>query len=227
MTTKRTVVVVDDEAQIRRLVREILEREGFYVEDAANATDGLALIERAKPAVVVLDLMLPDMDGMEALETLRRTSNVPVILLTGRASEADRVRGLDLGADDYVVKPFLPRELAARVRAADRRRSSAPKERLEVGDIVVDPSAREVFVGGSQVELTPREFEVLAFLAASPHTVFSRDDLLTSVWDSSSEWQDPDTVTEHIRRLRHKVEDDPASPKRLVTVRGAGYRLDP
>jgi DNA-binding response OmpR family regulator len=227
VTPKRTVVVVDDEAPIRRLVRQILEREGFDVEDAATAADGIALIGRTRPAVVLLDLTLPDMDGTEVLATLRETTSVPIILLTGRASEADRVVGLDLGADDYVVKPFLPRELAARVRAVDRRRAAAPKQRLEVGDIVVDPSSREVFVRGEQVELTPREFDVLAFLATSPHTVFSREDLLASVWDSSSEWQDPDTVTEHVRRLRHKVEDDPAQPKRLVTVRGAGYRLDP
>jgi two-component system, OmpR family, phosphate regulon response regulator PhoB len=177
--------------------------------------------------VVLLDLSLPDLDGTEVLRRVRETSEVPVILLTGRAAESDRVLGLDLGADDYVVKPFLPRELAARVRAADRRRVTVPKERLEVGAITVDPSSREVFVRGVAVELTPRELDVLVFLASSPRTVFSREQLLSAVWDSSSEWQDPDTVTEHIRRLRHKVEDDPAAPTRIVTVRGSGYRLDP
>jgi two-component system, OmpR family, phosphate regulon response regulator PhoB len=224
---KRTIVVIDDEPSIRKLIRQILEREDFDVADAGTGEEGLTLVERARPAVVLLDLTLPDLDGTEVLRRLRETTDVPVILLTGRAGESDRVLGLDLGADDYVVKPFLPRELAARVRAADRRRAPAPKGRLEVGEIAVDATAREVFLRGDRVDLTPREFDVLAFLASSPRTVFSREQLLSSVWDSSSEWQDPDTVTEHIRRLRHKLEDDPSKPARLVTVRGAGYRLDP
>jgi DNA-binding response OmpR family regulator len=224
-----TVLVVDDEPMVREVVITYLEREGFVVHEASDGRSALSMIETTRPDLVVLDVMLPKVDGFSVLGEVRRHSDVPVILLTARTEEPDRVLGLELGADDYVVKPFSPRELAARVRTVLRRtRSTEPVgERLTFPGIEIDGVTREVLVEGQPVELTPKEFDLLAFLAASPRQVFSRGQLLEQVWDSSAEWQDPSTVTVHIRRLRQKIEKDPEQPRTITTAWGVGYRFEP
>jgi DNA-binding response OmpR family regulator len=223
------VLVVDDDERVRRLVLTTLRREGFDVIEAVDGAGALSAVTDQPPDVLLLDLALPGLDGLDVLRSLREATTIPIIVLTGRATEADRVLGLDLGADDYVVKPFLPRELAARVRAVARRAgaNATPEPIVRFDDLVIDRSAREVFRGDEPVELTAREFDLLLHLASSPRTVFSREQLLRDVWESSSSWQDPDTVTEHVRRLRRKLEADPSRPEMLVTVRGVGYRFDP
>jgi DNA-binding response OmpR family regulator len=226
------VLVVDDDAQVRQLLTEALEGEGFAVVEAADGEAALALFEMNPPALVVLDVRLPGLDGLQLLARIRRAGQVPVILLTARGEESDRVVGFDLGADDYVVKPFSPREVVARVRAVLRRVAPAAPaaplaERLEYGDLVIDLAAREVTANGRAVHLTRREFDLLAFLASSPRRVFSREQLLDRVWESQPGWQSPTTVTEHMRRLRQQVEADPDQPRHLVSVRGVGYRFEP
>lgn len=227
MESDRTrVLVVEDVAAIAALVRQALEAEGMevhHVADLAGARDRLA---SRPPDVMVLDVELPDGSGLDLLQD-RDGWDVPVVILSSREDEADRVLGLDLGAEDYVVKPFFPRELAARVRRAAGRPAAAPPSRLVFDGLVVDLASREVSVGGATVSLTGREFDLLAHLASAPRTVFSREDLLRDVWNSSSEWQSAATITEHVRRLRQKVETDPARPRRIVTVGRAGYRLEP
>ncbi len=222
------ILVVDDEPMVREVVGRYLERDGFRVDVAADGRTALDLVRSNPPDVLILDVMLPAGDGFSVLQELRKTSTVPVILLTARGEETDRVLGLELGADDYVVKPFSPRELAARVRSVLRRTRPGPAgARLEFEGLVIDPGTREVLLAGKSVELTPKEFDLLAFLAAHPRQVFSRGQLLQQVWDSSADWQDPTTVTVHVRRLRAKLEEDPADPSWLVTVWGVGYRFEP
>jgi DNA-binding response OmpR family regulator len=227
--TARSILVVDDEPMVREVVATYLDREGFDVSEAADGRSALDAIARRKPDLVVLDVMLPEIDGFSILGELRKRSDIPVILLTARTEEADRVLGLELGADDYVVKPFSPRELAARVRSVLRRAGAPPSgsQRIVHGDLEIDGAAREVRVGGRLVELTAKEFDLLAFLAAAPRRVFSRGQLLEHVWDSSADWQDPSTVTVHIRRIRQKIERDPEHPERITTVWGVGYRFEP
>lgn len=221
------VLVVDDEATVRDVVARYLERDGFRVEQAADGVSAVAAIAK-HPDLVVLDLMLPGVDGLSILRQLRRSGEVPVILLTARGEEMDRVLGLELGADDYVVKPFSPRELAARVRSVLRRQQlPIGARRMEFDGLVIDVAAREVLVDGSRAETRPREFDLLAFLAASPRQVFSRTQLLEQVWNSPAEYQDLSTVTVHIRRLRQKIEKDPMRPRWLTTVWGIGYRFEP
>jgi DNA-binding response OmpR family regulator len=221
---KRRVLVVDDEP----MVPAYLRRAGFLVEEAGDAAAALRAVQRTSPDLIVLDVMLPGADGLSILGHLRRTVATPVILLTARTDEADRVTGLDLGADDYVTKPFSPRELAARVRSVLRRSLPAPPQRrLEFDGLVVDGETREVRVSGRAAGLTPREFELLAFLAASPRRVYSRAELLEQVWDSSPDYQDPSTVTVHVRRIRRKIEHDPEQPRWVQTVWGVGYRFEP
>jgi DNA-binding response OmpR family regulator len=224
-----TVLVVDDEPMVREVVVTYLERDGFLVHEASDGRTALSMIETTRPDLVVLDVMLPKVDGFSVLGEVRRRSDVPIILLTARTDEPDRVLGLELGADDYVVKPFSPRELAARVRTVLRRtRSAEPAgERLTFDGIEIDGATREVLVEGDLIDLTPKEFDLLEFLAASPRQVFSRGQLLEQVWDSSAEWQDPSTVTVHIRRLRRKIEQDPEQPRRITTSWGVGYRFEP
>jgi DNA-binding response OmpR family regulator len=172
--------------------------------------------------------MLPEKDGFAVLHEVRKDSTIPVILLTARGEEPDRVVGLELGADDYVVKPFSPRELTARVRSVLRRTRPEPvNETLTFDDLEIDRRSREVRVGGRLAELTPREFDLLVFIASHPRQVFSRGQLLQHVWESSSDWQDPATVTVHIGRLRTKLEANPAKPRRIATVWGVGYRFEP
>ena len=222
------MLVVDDDEAVRVLLTRYLEMEGFQVDQVSDGGGALAAIASTNPNLVLLDLMLPAQDGLDILTRLRRDSDVPVILLTARGSEADRILGLKLGADDYVVKPFSLGELTARINSVLRRsRSAAPQQVLQFEGLSLDLATREVTVGDLLVSTTAREFDLLAFLASSPRQVFSRQQLLENVWDSSGEWQDPDTVTEHVRRIRRRIEPDPDHPRWIKTVRGVGYRFDP
>jgi DNA-binding response OmpR family regulator len=224
------VLVVDDEPTVREVVVGYLRRDGHEVREADDGPSALHLLDTEEFHLVVLDMMLPGVNGLDILRHIRSAGDMPVIMLTARAEESDRVAGLELGADDYVVKPFSPRELAARVNGVLRRaapKSPAPSDRLEFDGLVVDNRSREVTLGDELVELTPKEFDVLAHLAASPREVFSRADLLRDVWQSSPDWQDPATVTVHVRRIRNKIETDPEHPRWITTVWGVGYRFEP
>jgi DNA-binding response OmpR family regulator len=223
-----TVLVVDDEPIVRDVIVRYLRRDGFETLEAGDGEEARALLEQGGPSLVVLDVMLPGPDGLELCRWIRGRSDLPVIMLTARGEEADRIVGLELGADDYVTKPFSPRELAARVRAV-LRRTDAPAvrgERLEFGGVVLDGASREVTRGGELVSLTAREFDLLWFLAANPRRVFSRDLLMQRIWGHAPAL-DTGTVTVHVRRLREKLEADPAHPVHLQTVWGVGYRFDP
>jgi DNA-binding response OmpR family regulator len=227
--TGQRILVVDDEPIVREVVCAYLDREGFRVSEAATGTAAIEQINADEPHLIILDVMLPGIDGLTVLNALRRESDVPVILLSARHEESDRVLGLELGADDYVVKPFSPRELVARVRTVLKRlnKSTLDYQRFEFGSLVVDGRTRETFVDTKSIDLAPREFELLEFLCGSPRQVFSRVQLLEHVWNSSSEWQDPATVTVHVRRLRQKIEPDPEEPRWIRTVWGVGYRFEP
>lgn len=227
MRAKR-VLIVDDEPMVREVVTRYLEQDGFGVAEAATGDEALTKLDAFRPDLVVLDIMLPGINGLDLLTGIRAERDLPVIMLTARADETDRVIGLELGADDYVIKPFSPRELTARIRSV-LRRAGAPREpagTIEAGNLTIDLASREVAVDGREAPLTVKEFDLLAFLAQSPRQVFSRSQLLHHVWDSSPEWQDPSTVTVHIRRIRNKIEPDPEAPRYLVTVRGVGYRFE-
>jgi DNA-binding response OmpR family regulator len=221
------VLVVDDDAVISGLVRDSLEREGFVVQEAADGASALDLLAKQSAHLVILDVNLPARGGFEVLSAIRASWAIPVIMLTGRVSEIDRVLGLELGADDYVAKPFSPRELAARVRAVLRRSTSPPNHDLDFGDLKINVATREVHLRGDTVDLTAREFDLLAFLAGSPREVFSHAQLLAQVWHSTSGWQDPATITEHVRRIRAKIEQDRTHPRWIRTVRAAGYAFEP
>ena len=230
MPDRARVLVVDDDPNVAEVVTRYLERDGFVAE---LARDGHAALDRAlavPPDLVVLDLMLPGIDGLEVCRRLRALAPVPVIMLTARGNEADRVIGLELGADDYLAKPFSPRELMARVRAV-LRRAQGPLAAPAAGptvlvddDLTVDVAARQARLAGQVVGLTSREFELLAYLMRHPQRAFRREDLLAGVWGYSV--GDTSTVTVHVRRLREKVEPDPANPARIVTVWGVGYRWE-
>ena len=223
-----TILVVDDDLDLVDVVRTALEREGFAVDDASDGATALDKIADDAPELVVLDLGLPKVRGLDVLRQVRADTEVPVIVLSGRSDEADRIIGLELGADDYVVKPFSPRELVARVRSVLRRSSTAPTSAfVTFDDLRLDLSTREVWVRGEPIELRRREFDLLAFLCESPRQVFTREQLLRHVWDSEPEWQGIGTVSEHVHRLRAKVEVDPAKPRHILTVRGVGYRFVP
>ncbi|HXR12138.1 MAG TPA: response regulator transcription factor [Gaiellaceae bacterium] len=224
-----TVLVVDDEPIVRDVVARYLRRDGFTALEAEDGEGARRMIEEHEPELVVLDVMLPGVDGLELCRWIRGRSSLPVILLTARGEEADRIVGLELGADDYVTKPFSPRELAARVRAVLRRSTASTTltaERIAFGDVVLDGASRTVARAGEAVTLTAREFDLLWFLASHPGRVFSRDQLMDRVWGYSSA-VDTGTVTVHMRRLREKIEGDPAHPRHLQTVWSVGYRLDP
>jgi DNA-binding response OmpR family regulator len=223
-----TVLVVDDEPIVRDVIVRYLQRDGFATLEAGDGDRARELIEAAEPALVVLDVMIPGTDGLELCRWIRGRSELPVIMLTARGEESDRIVGLELGADDYVTKPFSPRELAARVRTVLRRSGAAQAraERIEFADVVLDGASREVTKGGEVVMLTAREFDLLWFLATNPRRVFSRSHIMDRVWGHSPAL-DTGTVTVHIRRLREKLESDPAHPAHLQTVWGVGYRFDP
>jgi DNA-binding response OmpR family regulator len=225
-----SVLVVDDEPTIAEVVSRYLERAGYRTRTAADGPGALALIGSQRPDLVVLDLMLPGIDGLEVMRRMRHAAEAPigVILLTAKGEEADRVIGLRLGADDYVVKPFSPLELVARVDAVLRRVETAPAQEaaIELDDLTIDPAARQVFAGGEEVVLTQREFDVLLFLARHPGQAFSRNQLMDAIWQYSF-YTDTSTVTVHIRRLRSKIEADPSRPRHIQTVWGVGYRFAP
>jgi DNA-binding response OmpR family regulator len=222
------VLVVDDEPMIREIVVGYLERDGFKTLEAADGDRARELLEHDSPDLVVLDLMLPGTDGLELCRWIRSRSRLPVIMLTARGEETDRIVGLELGADDYVTKPFSPRELAARVRTVLRRAETevVADERLSYNGLVIDFSSREVTKGGESLRLTAREFDLLWFLASHPRRVFSREHLMRRVWGYSAAL-DTGTVTVHMRRLREKIEDEPSRPRHLETVWGVGYRFSP
>ncbi|HET9731318.1 MAG TPA: response regulator transcription factor [Acidimicrobiales bacterium] len=222
------LLVVDDDDDVRAMVSQILSADGYRVLEARDGKGALEAVVEQSPDLVLLDVVLGGEDGMDVLATLRRTSDVPVIMLTGKGQEIDRVLGLKLGADDYVVKPFSPAELSARIGSVLRR--SRPREvsgRMQFADLAIDPTTREIILHGQVVEMTAKEFDLLAFLARSPRQVFSRAQLLENVWESSSDWQGEGTVTEHVRRIRRKIEEDPDNPRWVRTVRGVGYRFEP
>lgn len=223
------ILVIDDEPRVREVVADYLTREGFRVSEAGDAAVARRILETSPPDLVVLDIMFPGASGLDLLVELRRRGSLPVIVLTARIDEADRVLGLELGADDYVTKPFSPRELTARVKSVLRRSSMPPPagDRLEFGELVIDLRGRRCSVGGEFKELTAKEFDLLAYLASNPGQVFGRSRLLDQVWDSSPEWQDPATVTVHVRRIRNKIETDPSRPRWVTTVWGVGYRFEP
>ncbi|MDE3023939.1 MAG: response regulator transcription factor [Acidobacteriota bacterium] len=223
-----TVLVVDDEPIVRDVVVRYLRRDGHTTLEAEDGTGARRVFEAEEPSLVVLDVMLPGTDGLTLCRWIRERSDVPVILLTARGEEADRIVGLELGADDYVTKPFSPRELAARVRTVLRRSERGPARAgvLAFGAVTLDGSTREVRKAGELVPLTAREFDLLSFLASHPRQVFSRDQLMDRVWGYETAI-DTGTVTVHVRRLREKIEDDPAQPAHLQTVWGVGYRLSP
>jgi DNA-binding response OmpR family regulator len=223
-----TVLVVDDEPIVRDVVVRYLEREGYRTLEAASGTRARELLERELPHLVVLDLMLPGTDGLALCRWIRARSDLPVIMLTARGEEADRIVGLEVGADDYVTKPFSPRELVARVRTVLRRSKPIDADRpaLSFENLDIDPATHEVRKQGVAVAITAREFELLWFLASHPRRVFSRDQLMNRVWGYEAAL-DTGTVTVHIRRLREKIEDEPSRPRFLETVWGVGYRFVP
>jgi DNA-binding response OmpR family regulator len=226
------ILIVDDDPEILDMLRRLLESDDYQVEAVSTAPDALAAVVREEPDLVLLDVVLGTEDGRDLLREMRLVCDVPVVFLTGRGSEIDRVAGLKMGAVDYIVKPFSPGELSARVASILRRvqrqaTAPAPRSIMEIGDLVIDVGSREVNLAGSPLMFTAKEFDLLVFLASSPRQVFSRQQLLESVWGSSGEWQDEATVTEHIRRVRRKIEADPDHPKRISTVRGVGYRFEP
>jgi DNA-binding response OmpR family regulator len=223
-----TILVVDDEPVVRDVVVRYLRRDGFATLEAGTGEDARELIETQEPSLVVLDVMLPGTDGLELCRWIRGRSDLPVILLTARADETDRIVGLELGADDYVTKPFSPRELAVRVRTVLRRSgySGTAHSAIEVGELHLDNGARRVTRRGEPLTLTLKEFDLLWFLASHPQLVFSRETLMERVWGYQAAF-DTGTVTVHVRRLREKIEADPTQPQHLQTVWGAGYRFDP
>jgi two-component system phosphate regulon response regulator PhoB len=220
------VLLAEDDEMSRSATCQFLRRFGYKVGEATDGPSALREASMGHYDLVILDLGLPGIGGEEVLGRLRRSGGMPVIVLTGRSEEAERVRVLDLGADDYVVKPCSLHELEARIRAVLRRGQVTPASgRIELGRLVVDKTLHRVELDGHTLDLTPKEFDLLAFLAASPDQVYSREELLEHVWGSTQDWQDPATVTEHVRRLRLKLEADPSTPRWLQTVRGVGYRL--
>ncbi len=230
MSEPAHILVVDDDPNVAEVLGRYLEREGYVVETSGDGADALARALADLPDLVVLDLMLPGIDGLEVCRRLRAVAPIPVIMLTARGEESDRILGLELGADDYVAKPFSPREVVARVRAVLRRASattdtSLPRGgQLESDDLRVDVAAHQVWRASEAVVLTAREFDLLVFLMRRPGQVFRREELLEHVWGYT--YGDTSTVTVHVRRLREKIEVDPSQPRRLSTVWGVGYRFE-
>ena len=223
------ILVVDDEPNIREVVGLYLRREGYDVLSAADGEEALELYRRDRPDLVILDLILPRLGGLEVCRRMQAERKVPLIMLTAKGEEADRVLGLDAGADDYVVKPFRPRELMARVSALLRRNGDRTGQMdgsvLAFDGLRIDPNTREVMIRDTPVALTAREFDLLYYLASSPGRAFTRDQLMEALWGQAFA-ADPSTVTMHVRRLREKIEADPGQPRRLLTVWGEGYRFD-
>ena len=223
------ILVVEDEPSVGEVVSLYLRRAGYQVTVISDGHLALAELEKQLPHLLILDLMLPGASGLEITDWLRARSDVPIIMLTARSSEMDRIAGLEIGADDYVTKPFSPQELVSRVRAVLRRSMplvEKPSMPVTHNDLSIDPQTRVVCVNDQEINLTAREFDLLWHLARHPRQVFTRDQLLESIW-GLAEYIDPSTVTVHIRRLREKIEKDSAKPRHLVTVWGVGYRFEP
>jgi DNA-binding response OmpR family regulator len=225
----RTILLVDDDALMRRSLAFHLEQAGYQVHTSANAEDAISLVKHTPPDLVLLDIALPGMDGLEALRELKAQQNVPVIFITGRRREFDEVLGLELGADDYITKPFDVDVVLAHIKAVLRRtdgsaHSDKKLQRLAVGDLEIDPQSHTATCAGSALNLSPREFDLLLLLASQPDTVISTEELLSQVWGAEFIGQ-PQVVYVHIRWLREKIEDNPAAPTRIETVRGLGYRF--
>ncbi|HHY36362.1 MAG TPA: response regulator transcription factor [Firmicutes bacterium] len=225
---REKILIVDDEDTILEFLRINLEKNGFTVVAAGDGKEALRLARQEQPRCILLDVMLPGLDGFEVLRELRKTMDVPVIMLTAKGDDIDKILGLELGADDYVTKPFNPRELVARIKAILRRveKTAANSEEgvITVGDLTLDLERHRVEVRGRVVDLTPKEFELLELLMANPGKVFSRDALLSQVWGYDY-FGDTKTVDVHIRRLREKIEVDPSSPVNIITVWGVGYKF--
>lgn len=227
------ILVVDDDAEITKLLENYLTGEGYEVVVASSGASALTATSSAEPDLVLLDIVLGAEDGRDVLRELRLISDVPTIFLTGRGLESERIAGLKMGADDYIVKPFALGEVSARIESVLRRsgvslaQNEIERPNLKFGELQINESTHEVRLAGELLDLTSKEFSLLAFLASSPRQVFSREQLLEQVWSSSSEWQNDATVTEHIRRLRSKIESDPDHPRWITTVRGFGYRFEP
>ncbi len=227
--TGRSILVVEDDPTVAEVVVRYLERDGH---DVCAVDDGIAALEAVRvehPRLMVLDLMLPGLDGLEVCRRVRDVAPLPVVMLTARGEEEDRIAGFEIGADDYLAKPFSPRELVARVNAVLRRTegdvAAADHEPIRVGDLVIAPGPRELTVAGKRVTITAKEFDLLEFLVRNPRRAFRREELLERVWGYTV--GDTATVTVHIRRVREKIEEDPSAPRHLVTVWGVGYRFDP
>ena len=226
-----SVLLVDDDDDVRAFLRSRLEANNLLVAEATSGEEALRIIDDSFD-LVILDIGLPGIDGFTVLRSLRERYRLPIIVVSGATDEADRVLALEIGADDYVVKPFLPRELVARIQVQLRRTTqpveAPPQEhRIFFNDVVLDGHALQAHRGGEVLPLTNKEFDLLLFLASSPRQAFTRDQLLRHVWQTEPGWQDPATVTEHVHRIRRHIEVDPARPTHLVTVRGVGYRFDP
>jgi DNA-binding response OmpR family regulator len=231
MMSENLVLIVEDEASIAEVVSLYLKRAGYNVQIAPDGRQAMDSFEKRKPDLVILDLMLPEVDGLSLTRWLRDRSNVPIIMVTARRSEVDRITGLEMGADDYVVKPFSPQELVSRVRAVLRRlgreqQESEPDNYLSFDELTINPRSRVVTVKDMQVDLTAKEFDMLYLLARHPKQVFTREQLLERIW-GGAQYIDPGTVTVHVRRLREKIELDPSQPARLLTVWGVGYKFEP
>ena len=223
------ILVVDDDRSVRTLLRRLLTTEGYSVDEAADGAAALEKVAEVSPDLLLLDIMMPGQDGLDVLESVRRQSDVPVILLTAKGDEAHRVLGFRFGADDYVVKPFSTAELTGRIAAVLRRTSAPatkPAQALRFDGLHIDQGTHQVTVHGREVELPAREYDLLTFLASSPQQVFSREQLLERLWPHSGD-RNPATVTEHVARIRRRIEDDPDRPRWVKTVRGVGYRFEP
>jgi len=227
---KKSILIVEDELSIAEVVSLYLQRADFRTTHAADGKTAMLLLEKHLPDLVILDIMLPGMDGLSLTRWIRDRSDVPIIMLTARRDEADRIAGLELGADDYVVKPFSPPEVVSRCRAVLRRTARSDenpewKRALNFPDLMIDPLTRGVTVGAKPVVLTAKEFDMLHFLARHPRQVFTREQLLENVW-GLTDYIDPGTVTVHVRRLREKIEGDPSKPVHILTVWGVGYKFE-
>jgi len=226
---KQKVLVIDDEANVCELVSLYFEKAGYDVACAFNGSEGLDKVRQERPDIIVLDLMLPGMDGLDVCKEIRKTSNVPIIMLTARVDEVDRVLGLEIGADDYVTKPFSPRELLARIKAVLRRAAYVPdpdeQQVLTLPRVSISRVSREVVIGDEHMELTPKEFDLLWFLASNRNRVFTREQLLEQVWAYQEFYGDERTVDQHIKRLRRKIEI-PGGPCRITTIWGVGYKFE-
>lgn len=232
-TAMTTILVVEDDFEVIRLLKHYLSGQGYHVVVAFDCAGALEMTSSMDPELVLLDIVLGDEDGRDVLGEIKLISDVPIIFLTGRGLEAERIAGLKLGADDYIVKPFSLGEVAARIESVLRRTGADGLQRqinspsLRFGELEINLSTHEVTLGGTLLDFTSKEFALLAYLASSPRQVFSREQLLEHVWSSSHQWQNRATVTEHVRRIRSKIESDLDHPRWIVTIRGVGYRFEP